>query len=122
LGYDVAITENDLKWSINSDGTVTKDYSYQDYTGIHPTASGSNWWIDWKETTGWYSIGETSYTHRTEAQYWNQDFLTSDYTYTWHDIRLTGNNDGTFDYQFSWDWWGEWSWNLRADHSVVVVF
>ncbi|MDW7728103.1 MAG: hypothetical protein SCH70_13565 [Candidatus Methanoperedens sp.] len=103
LGEDLAKTTHQLTWTINTDGTVTKDWRSVSCWAANPSSQDTHWFVDSCNFFGsvTYSSDRTSLFSEVKSKFHNYDWgIDSWATYAEHWSKIQGRNDSWYNY-----WW-----------------
>lgn len=104
----LAETRNLLRWFVDPYDRMSTVSFYWDGEAKHPTFLGTNWYRDYLAKSGpFYNPEPTNITLAVWANYWNQDWLTSAYTYNETRVTQTANLNGTSMITVYWRAYGE---------------
>lgn len=113
-------TTNVLKWRVYSSGTV-KSIGFSDGCfAANPTQAGTHWFTtSCSAEKPWHPQGNMTVQNNSAGQYINWDFGDKRWaTESRANIVIIGRNDRTFEYNWVFDAWGEYSWNIWGGVAV----
>ena len=113
-------TTDILRWRVYANGTVRWLGFTDTCFAANPTRAGTHWFTtSCSGEQPWYPQGNTSVQNNSSGQYINWDFGNNGWsTESRANIVIVGRNDRRFDYNWAFDAWGEYSWNIWGGVAV----